>query len=173
MYDRSRGSAPIIQDPRRRRQNSLGGAVACLPGRTEGGQWAALNDDPRYPGYLNDDQIRRDRTVWYPTDGRSGVGTGEVDWTAAGPPRPELHTRNVTVRLMAGNSQSRAFADPRDPTVGLHTNPTIKPSGNLLRYQAGGPAMQPGRQDRLSPARYSGQSYSQTTLEQGARRRRG
>lgn len=169
-YDRSRGSAPIVQDPRIRRGNSIGGRLADHPGRSVGAQQAAWQDDPRYNGDVNDTQIRRDRTVWFPSDQRSGVGTATVDWTAAGPPRPELHVRNVTYRLMAGNSQSRAFADPRDPNIGLHTITLTKPRGNIERYKAGSSAMRPGRTDRLSPARYTGQSYSQTTLEQGRRR---
>lgn len=161
---------PTIERAGRRRGNSLGGAVAHLPGRTAGAQAAAQADDPRYYGAINDDQIRRDRTPWFPSTGRSGAGTAEPDWTAAGPTRPELHARNVTVRTMAGTSQTRAFADPRDPSVGLHTNSKVRPSGNLERYKAGASGILPGRTDRLSPARYSGQSYSQTTLEQGARR---
>lgn len=154
-----------------RRGNSLGGAVAALGRLVSGSQDAALTGHAPYYGATQDHQIRRDRTSWFPVDrGRSGVGNAEPDWSLAGPPRPELHTRNVTVRTMAGTSQTRAFTDPRDPTVGLHSSPKARPSGNLERYKAGAASMKHGRTDRLSPARYSGQSYSQTTLEQGARR---
>jgi hypothetical protein len=147
-----------------------GGAVAPNPRFTAGEQAAAIADDPRYYGATNDTTIRRDRTAWYPHKCRSGVGTAEVDWTMDAPHRPELHMRNVTVRVMAGTSQTRAFANPLDPSVGLHSNPKARPSGNIERYKAGAQAMRPGRTDRLSSARYTGQSYSQTTLEQGARR---
>jgi hypothetical protein len=171
MIDRSRGSAPILRaDPRARSGEAPGGAVAPNPRFTTGGQAAAVADDPRYYGATNDSQIRRDRTPFFPSKARSGVGTAEVDWTMAGPNRPELHVRNVTVRVMAGTSQTRAFANPLDPSVGLHSNPKARPSGNIERFKAGAAGMKPGRRDRLSPARYSGQSYSQTTLEQGARR---
>jgi hypothetical protein len=161
---------PTLERAGIRRGNSLGGAVADNPRFTAGAQAAAMADDPRYIGNVNDSQIRRDRTSYFQTNARSGVGTAEVDWTAAGPARPELHSRNVTVRTMAGTSQTRAFASPFDPSIGLHTNPSVKPSGNIERYRAGAAAMRGTRTDRLSPARYSGQSYSQTTLQQGARR---
>lgn len=170
MLDRSRGSAPIIQNTRVRRGDAPGGGVADRPRYTLGGQGAAIADDPRFYGATNDDLIRRDRTAWFPSKARSGVGTVAVDWTMAAPYRPELHMRNVTVRTMVGTSQTRAFANPLDPSVGLHTNPKARPSGNIERFKAGASGIRPGRTDRLSPARYSGQSYSQTTLEQGARR---
>lgn len=169
--ERQRQPVPGYPGSPGRRGNAPGGAVLRRPGRSVGAQAAAGQDETRYFGAVQDDQIRRDRTPWYPTKARSGVGTAEVDWTAAGPYRPELHMRNVTVRLMAGNSQSRAFANPLDPTVGLHSSGIVKPAGNLGRLNSGRPGMKTGRTDRLSPARYSGQSYSQTTLEQGARRR--
>jgi hypothetical protein len=162
---------PTIEREGIRRGNSLGGAVAHLPRRTVAGQAEQLETDTRYPGDVNDGKIRRDRIAWYPSDQRSGVGTGEVDWSAAGPPRPELHMRNVSYRRMAGTDQTRALANPVDPSVGLHTNPAVKPSGNLERYKAGAAVMRPARTDRLSPARYSGQSYSQTTVLQGGGRR--
>lgn len=151
--------------------NAPGGAPAAQTRYTAGGQAAELNGDPRYYGATQDDTIRRDRTAWYSHPVRSGVGTVAVDWTAAGPPRPELHMRNVTVRTMAGTSQTRALASPYDPQLGLHSKTPVRPRGNLDRAKAGAPSMKHGRTDRLSPARYTGQSYSQTTLEQGARRR--
>jgi hypothetical protein len=167
LCDRQRAPVPFPNRGQRLR-NSPGGAVADIPRRVVGAQADMLEGDPRYPGYVNDSMIRRDRTAWYPSDARSGVGTVAVDWTAAGPPRPELHMRNVTVRRMAGTDQTRAFANPADPSVGLHTNPKIRPSGNIERFKAGSAGMKHGRTDRLSPARYTGQSYSQTTLLQGA-----
>lgn len=161
------GTVPGAHAAPGRRGNSAGGKPVERPGRSVGGQAAAWMDDPRYYGAPNDSQIRRDRTPWYPTSARSGVGTGTVDWTAAGPPRPELHMRNVTVRIMAGTSRTRNLANPQDPRQGLHSAGIIKPSGNLGRIQAGRPGMKHGRTDRLSPARYRGQTYSQTTVEQG------
>ncbi len=167
--DRSRGVMPFRRvDPNARADSSQGGAVADQQRFTAGAQAAAIADDPRYKGNVNDSQIRRDRTPWFPDKAVSGVGTGTVNWSDNAPYRPELHMRDVTVRRMAGTSQTRAFANPLDPSVGLHTNPKVRPAGNLLRFVAGGSAMKQGRNDRLSPARYSGQSYSQTTLEQGA-----
>lgn len=172
MSDRQRMSVPVVRaEGIRRRGNSLGGAVADRVRFTAGAQAAAGEGDPRYAGNVHDSQIRRDRTPWFPTDARSGVGTVAVDWTAAGPPRPELHMRNVTVRTMAGTSRTRALASPIDPRIGLHSKTPTRAHGNLERFKAGQPAMRAGRTDRLSPARYTGQSYSQTTLVQGAKRR--
>lgn len=169
LINRARGVMPMRRvDPNARLDSSQGGAVADLPRQTLGGQAAAIADDPRYIGDVNDSQIRRDRTPWFPTKAVSGVGTGTVNWSENAPYRPELHMRDVTIRRMAGTDQTRAFANPVDPSVGLHTNPKVRPSGNLERYGAGGAVMKNGRNDRLSPARYNGQSYSQTTLEQGA-----
>lgn len=167
--DRQRMPVPAVRQGGIRRGNSLGGANADLPRSTSGAQAAAMADDPRYPGAVNDGQIMRDRTPWFSTPSpRRGVGTGAPDWSLSGPPRPELHMRNVTVRTMAGTSRTRALLNPLDPTVGLHSQTPRKPAGNLQRYQAGGDAIRPGRLNRLSPARYVGQSYSQTTLLQGA-----
>ncbi len=171
VQQRQRAPVPGFHSRPGRRTTAPGGAVANQARFVVGAQADVADGDPRYYGASNDQTIRRDRTPWYPSDARSGVGTAEVDWTAAGPPRPELHMRNVTVRIMAGTSQTRAFANPKDPSVGLHTNPPFKPRGNLLRAEAGGAVIRHGRTDRLSPARYRGQSWSQTTLEQGARRR--
>jgi len=150
--------------------NAPGGSVLMRPGRSVGGQERAWQDDPRYNGAVLDNRIWRDRTPWYPSKARSGVGTAEVDWTAAGPYRPELHSRNQTFRIMAGTSQTRAFANPQDPRQGLHSAGIVKPSGNLGRIRAGGPTMKHGRTDRLSPARYRGQTWSQTTQLQGGGR---
>lgn len=161
---------PAFEGTGSRRPNSPGGAVRPRERFTTGGQAAQAAQDPRYPGYTQDGGIRRDRTPWFPTDTRSGVGTGTVDWTMSGPPRPELHMRNVTVRTMAGTSRTRALASPLDRSIGLHSATVTTPRGNITRYKAGKPTMRGTRTDRLSPARYAGQSYSQTTLVQGARR---
>lgn len=182
-FPRERGNEPNPNksgsQSRFRRGNSTGGTVApagaaaVLGGRCVGGQWQQLNTDPRYYGATNDDRIFRDNNSFlHKSAGVSGAGTVSWDWDSAGPARPELHSRSSSYRRMAGTDQTRFFADPRDPSIGLHSNPKARPSGNLARYQSGGSAMQPGRTDRLSPARYSGQSYSQTTLEQGVRERK-
>lgn len=165
--DRQRQPVPGYPQTPGRRNNAPGGTILQRPGRSTGGQLAATQDDPRYYGATQDDQIRRDRTPWYPTKARSGVGTGTVDWTMAGPARPELHMRNVTVRIMAGTSRTRALANPQDPRQGLHSAGIEMPRGNLGRISAGARTMKHGRTDRLSPARYRGQTWSQTTLEQG------
>lgn len=151
-----------------RRGNAPGGAVAALPRFTAGGQAAQAHGDASYYGARNDDAIVRDRTPWMPRPVKSGAGTGTVDWTACGPARPQLHMRNVTVRRMAGTDSTRFLANPKDPRQGLHSQTPHSPRGNVQRYAAGLPTIRPGRTDRLSPARYVGQSYSQTTLEQGA-----
>ena len=126
------------------------------------------DEQVRAPGNANDAGVFYDRTPWYPTDTVHGAGTGTVDWTACGPPRPELHMRaQPGLRTMAGTSQSRFFANPLDPTIGLHSYPARTARGNIQRYGPGGVVMRPGRQDRLTQARTGGSSYSQTTRLQG------
>lgn len=149
-----------------RRQTTTGGPVPMLsrPSRTIPG---ADNNYLRDPMYLNDSQIRRDHSNSWPTDSRHGVGDALVDWTACGPPRPELHTRIVNFRVMAGTSATRYLPNPYDPTVGLHSRTHRSPLGNIQRYEAGSPTIRPGRQDRLTVSRRTGQSYSQTTRVQG------
>jgi hypothetical protein len=149
-----------------RRRDSSGGATPCLVRRTlvDGME----GESTRMSGTVNDTLIRRDHTPWYPTDRVSPAGDSWVNWTAAGALRPELHMRTVNLRTMAGNTRSRALPNPQDRTVGLHTDPRGPMAGKVTRYGARG-ATKPPRQDRLLAGQYAGQSYSQTTKNQGAR----
>lgn len=125
----------------------------------------------RFPGAQNDILICRDRgPVWHREYVISGRDSGLVDWTAAGPVRPELHMMQATLRLMQGNSASRNL-DPmpvglgtQDQGHGLHTTPPSSMAmGTSQRYAAGNPQMRRPRVNRLQPAQYAGQSYSETT----------
>lgn len=164
-----RGAPPPSDTTTPRRRTSPGGAAPTLTRRTLA---RGIDDqDVRAPGYLNDDAIRFDRTPWMHAEAVSGVGTGTVNWTESGPPRAELHMRALPgVRTMAGTSRTRYLANPGDPSIGLHSATPVTPRGNIQRYAGQRPTIRPGRQNRLTQATYSGQSYSQTTLMQGARR---
>lgn len=162
---RQRATPPFNDQPPRRR-DSLGGAVALGERRTLA---PGMEDEAtRYPGTVFDSGIWRDKTPWYPVDNLPRVGDSWVNWTAAGPERPELHQRNVTVRTMAGTSNTRNLPNPLDRRVGLHTDPKTPSLAVVERYANGNPRMQQPRQDRLLSGQYQGQSYSQTTRLQGA-----
>lgn len=164
---RGRGS-PLPRDRSTPRHNtSSGGPVRQLPRSP----WAApgvQDQETRDPRYTNDALIRRDNSNFWPTDVKHGVGDSLVDWSACGPSRPEMHSRVVSFRVMAGTSNTRYIPNPYDPTVGLHSRTHRSQLGNIQRYEAGTATMRPGRQDRLTQVTYSGQSYSQTTRMQGA-----
>lgn len=124
----------------------------------------------RYSPSSNDQQVRRENTPWIPTPNVSVPGTGRASWWAAGPARPSLEMRSVTTNPRVGNSRSRFAQNPLAPGTGLHTQPRDHSVGTIQRYVTPGVGkMRPARQNRLSPARYEGQSYSQTTITQGAR----
>lgn len=126
------------------------------------------NELTRFPGTVNDTTIQRDKGPWIPVDNLRGAGNGWYDWTAAGPPRPEIHQRNITLRTMQGNSRTRQLQNPRDPWIGLHSTPANYKAGVNQRWiNPQNPRMRKPRQDRLSNARYTGQSYSATTRTQG------
>jgi|SRR5262245_868815 len=128
---------------------------------------------PRYPGTVYDAEIVRERRPWYSIDVRSPVGDSWVDWTAAGPPRPELHMRTTDWREEQGASKSRFPFDPNSPTGGRHTMVHSGVKITTPRYvDSGNPQMRGARINRLSNARYAGQSYSQTTAVQGRAVRR-
>lgn len=121
---------------------------------------------PRYPGTVYDGRIVRERVPFYSAEVRSPVGDSWVDWTAAGPPRAELHMRTTQYRREQGATESRFPFIPTSPTGGRHT---MTPSGvarTAPRFQTT-PQQTGARINRLSSARYSGQSYSQTTAVQG------
>lgn len=149
-----------------RRRDSSGGSPPHLVRRTlvDGME----GESTRFPGTVNDTLIRRDHTPWWPSDRVSPVGDSWVNWTAAGPPRPELHMRVVNLRTMEGNTRTRNLPNPQDRNMGLHTDPRGPMAGKVTRYGAKG-TMQKPRQDRLLSGQYAGQSYSQTTKMQGAR----
>lgn len=125
------------------------------------------NEYVRDPRNLNDSQIRRDHSAWAPTDRLYGFGDPLVNWTACGPPRQEIHSRIVNFRIMAGTSATRYIPNPYDPTVGLHSRTAPSKRGNVQRIEGKQATMRPGRQDRLTRATYTGQSYSETTKMQG------
>jgi hypothetical protein len=146
-------------------------------GLSEGGSDAVaglrqLRPDPayrdRYDPEVNDDGIRRDRFPFYEADRFIPPGEGLVNWTAAGPRRPELHMRQTSYRREAGSSNTRFPFVPESPTTGLHTQ--VKPgTGTIERfYQTA--QMRPGKQNVLVPGQYSGQTYSQTTRIGGSPR---
>lgn len=159
----SSGVIPPADRRTPRRMTTPGGPIPRAVGMTSPGINRQRVRDPRY---INDGRIRRDHSPWYPVDNVSGVGDASVNWTACGPPRPEMHTRMVNYRVMAGTSATRFIPNPMDPTTGLHTRTAPIRSGNLPRIVGGAPQMRPPRQDRLTVARYTGQTYSQTTRMQ-------
>lgn len=165
LTSRQRATPPFNDEPPRRR-DSQGGPVVLGYRRTLA---PGMEDETtRYPGTTNDERITRDKTPWFPKDNPPRVGDSWVNWTAAGPCRPEMHQRNVTIRQMVGTSNTRNMANPLDPRVGLHTDPKSPALGVIQRYTNGNPQMARPRQDRLLSGQYQGQSYSQQTLLQGA-----
>ncbi len=151
------------------RIDSSGGTPAPMRPRTLSN--GIVDQIERFPGNQNDILICRDRgPVWHREYIATGRDSGLVDWTAAGPVRPELHTMQATLRLMQGNSASRNL-DPTPVTLGtqdqghgLHTTPiSSQLMGTSQRYASGNPQMKRPRSNRLQPGQYSGQSYSETT----------
>ena len=185
--DRQREPVPFNRRGARRR-NGLGGAVAELTRRT---LVAGMDGEAtRFPGTANDSQITRQQMPWFPSVHYTPPGDSWVNWTAAGPIRPELHMRDATYRLMQGNSSTRNLMNPGpgeletapgyrsmpdgrivQPThavrVGLHTDPKRAALVTVQRYTNKNPRMTTARQDRLRSSQYTGQSYSQTTRVQG------
>lgn len=177
-----------------RRGPSGGGPV---PWRTA---WAepinGASSFARMPGDLLDGAISRERMPWVHQSSYTAPDF-LVSWTAAGPARKSLHMRDVTIRTMAGTSNTRAqdpipsgpgiqdglgslpagirqlnsagITVPTDDTPhGLHTRVRGSRPQSFTRHIAGPAQMLPGRQNRLSNSRNRGQSYSQTTVHQGA-----
>jgi hypothetical protein len=170
LSQRQRQAAPTVGDRfTTRHWQAVAPDIDVLPRRTLAN--GIDNEDVRAGAYLNDANMQHGNGPWYPADNLHGVGTGMVNWTACGPPREELHMRQMfRLRTMAGTSATRFLKSPADPTLGLHsTPPKPRQMGNIQRIQAGKPTIRRGRRDRLSPSRYTGQSYSQTTVAQGVR----
>jgi hypothetical protein len=124
----------------------------------------------------NEQTIQHERFPWYDQDYMTSNHDTLVNWTDCGPIRPSLHNRQETINRQVGTSATRNF-DPRpinsygtqDQGHGFHTNPEpYKASTN--RNFRNRQQQQPARINRLSPAVYTGQSYSQTTTIQGGAR---
>jgi hypothetical protein len=190
MTERQREPVPFDRRPVRRRNSTggrpvLGARQTLAPGLD--------TEAARYPGTVNDTRIARQQMPWYPMDTYTPAGNSWVNWTLAGPCRPELHMRDATYRLMEGNSATRQLLYPApgpavtvpgyrslpdgriiQPTttvrVGLHTDPKRAARVTVERYTNRNPRMTTARQDRLRSGQYTGQSYSQTTRIQGASR---
>lgn len=185
--ERQREPVPFNRSPRRR--NARGGQTPEFTRRT---LVAGMDgESTRHPGTINDTLVRRQQQPWYPSTVYTPAGDSWVNWTAAGPTRPELHMRDATYRLMEGNSNTRNLQYPGpgerviapgylsgpggtiiQPTteirVGLHTDPRRAARITVERYTNRNPRMTTARQDRLRSGQYTGQSYSQTTRVQGA-----
>lgn len=142
---------------------------------------ASLADQRERTGAPNNDsRIRRDGVPQFLRQNWQRAGAPVNNWTAAGPARPTLWTeRGQTLTPRSGVSVSRWLRNPGDPTgqTGLHTQVITDASGKPAdprtsqgRYVDNNvPQMRARRQNRLSPAVYTGQSFSQTTKVQGAR----
>lgn len=126
----------------------------------------------------NEQSIQHERFPWYDSEYMTSNHDTLVNWTDCGPIRQNLHMRNTTINRQVGTSNTRA-QDPmpirqfgtQDQGHGLHTNPEQPKLGTIKNFRAR-VQQQPARVNRLSPAVYTGQSYSQTTQLQGGGRHR-
>lgn len=124
--------------------------------------------------YVHDKLIERDRIPVYDRDYMVGNADTLVDWTNCGAIRPTLWMRQTTVRRQSGSDATRNY-DPhpinrfgtQDQGHGMHTNPQPWKRATNARFGATS-QMQPTNVGRLSQARYSGQSFSQTTRMAGS-----
>jgi hypothetical protein len=169
VWSQARDRPPYDQSTARR-LDAGGGARAPMRPRTLANPLDTQRD--RYPGAANDGKIIRDRTPAIVRPFYIAPGNSWVNWTEAGPVRSTLRMMNGTYRAMAGNDNTRNL-DPRatgygtqDQGHGLHTTPRPATARTIGRYRDT-TQMAPPRADRLSQARYNGQSYSQTTAPQG------
>lgn len=160
---RRQRTAPPMDRWSARRGDSGGGYDVASPRTLAPG---IDNDLPRYPATVFDGGIVRDRRPYYQAPTYLPPPVTWINWTAAGPPRPELHMRNASLRMMAGNTASR-YPVVDSPTTGMHTMGPTGVQRTAPRYVQT-PQMVPGRYDRLRPGQYAGQTYSQTTRIQGA-----
>lgn len=156
-------AAPPIDRTSLRRGLSAGGYDTATPMTLAPGLETEL---PRYPGTVYDGQVVRERVPFYSATVRSSLGDSWVDWTAAGPPRAELHMRTTEWRQESGRGSSRFPVNPTSPTGGYHTMTPHGVQRTAARYQDT-PQQTGARINRLSSSRYNGQSYSQTTAVQG------
>lgn len=172
---------------------STGGPPA---GRRAWAQAHGITDTrERMPQDLNDTAITRERMPWL-HQSYYVAPDFLVNWTEAGPIRASLHMRNVTINRMQGTSNTRA-QDPIAVGIGgiqdgngslpggiaqlnqagievpvdtvphgMHTTARRQPTTAAQRAKLTA-QMRPGRANRLSNSRNTGQSYSQTTVHQG------
>lgn len=152
--------------------NSSGGRAALPRPRTISN--GVVDEIDRFPGNLNDGQIFRDRQAVYHVEYiSSGRDSGLVNWTAAGPARREIHTRQATLRVMQGNTNSRNYdpvptgLGPQTQGHGMHSTPPGGVAHTSGRYGATHQMTRP-RTNRIQPGQYTGQSYSETTRLQQA-----
>lgn len=122
----------------------------------------------------NDALIRRDGLPQWLVQNYVAAGVQVNNWTAAGPARPTLWTARGQTLTPRSGGKVRWLQNPAAPGTGLHTEVNNDASGAIgtqARYltPASGVRQRGRRQNRLSPALYSGQSFSQTTKVQGAR----
>jgi hypothetical protein len=186
-------AAPPFNRWSNRRGVSSGGPVPWRQAWAEAPN--AASSDVRFPGNALDATISRERMPWT-HQGYYCPPDFLVNWTEAGPIRPSLHMRNVTMRTMVGTTNTRAqdpvpagpgiqdgngslpggirnlnsagYEVPTNVTPhGMHTHVRGKTPQSTTRYFAQSAQMRPGRQNRLSNSRGQGQSYSQTTIHQG------
>lgn len=155
-------TAPPMDRWSARRMESAGGYDTTSPRTLAPG---IDNTMARYPGDVFDTQIIRDRGPYYQQAMYLPPANNWVNWTAAGPPRPELHVRQATLREMQGNTRSR-YPVTNSPSTGMHTEVPAGVARTVPRFVQT-PQMVPGRYDRLRPGQYAGQTYSQTTQIQG------
>lgn len=146
-------------------------------------RWSAPVTLTREQANANESTIVHERMPFHDVDYMTSNHDSLVNWTDSGPIRQSLHMRQMTINRQVGTDATRNF-DPnpivtygtQDGTTGgqvhgMHTNPqTYKLTG--LRNFRDRQQQQPARINRLSPAVYTGQSYSQTTAIQGAGRPR-
>lgn len=94
-----------------------------------------------------DDLVYKNKKPWWDT-GNQLLPKNIGNWTASGPQRPTIRLRTFTWRKGSQGNLNR----------GLHTNISHSP-----RTLPGREKMVPGRQNRLTIARFRGQSFSSTT----------
>lgn len=137
-------------------------------------RWSDPVTQTREQANANEQTIGHERMPWYHTGYIGSHHDALVNWTDCGPIRAALHNRQVTINRQVGTSATRAF-DPypitmygtQDQGHGMHTNPVQPKSGVNANFRARQQQL-PTRVNRLSPAVYNGQSYSQTTVIQGS-----
>lgn len=142
-------------------------------------RWSAAPTLTREQANANEQTIGHERFPWYHLGYIGSHHDTLTNWTDSGPVRPALHMRQVTINRQVGTSQTRAF-DPfpirtygtQDGTLdgrthGMHTTPEPAKKSTLKNFRAR-QQQTPARVNRLSPAVYTGQSYSQTTAVQGS-----